>query len=384
MLKKALIVLLLTLSLFSAMAQQKEGVMKMDEFRNHKKRTLISIPDVSGYKTFKCDFHMHTVFSDGLVWPNIRIQEAWKEGLDVIAITDHIEYTPHSDDVKVDHNRSFELAANYADEMNIGLIKGSEITRRTPPGHFNAIFIDDASGFIESRKNNDLDKEAVMKAVEQDAFIFWNHPGWKVNKIDGSYEWIDLVNELYEEDNLHGIEVFNGFYFHQKALDWCVDKGLTVMGTSDIHNLIEHDYELNGFVHRTMTLVFATDNSESAIREALDAGRTVAWSSKYLAGAEDNIKALVDACISLSPSYHYVKRTIGDTSHENNYYEITNNSDLYFELDLKTGDATEKIILYPESSQRIVAKADQKKLVYEVVNTYIRSDKHLLFPIELN
>ena len=29
----------------------------------------INIPDILGYKTLKCDFHMHTVFSDGMVWP---------------------------------------------------------------------------------------------------------------------------------------------------------------------------------------------------------------------------------------------------------------------------------------------------------------------------
>jgi hypothetical protein len=50
------------------------------------KRGKSSIPDVKGYKTLKCDFHQHTVFSDGQVWPGVRVQEAWREGLDVIAI----------------------------------------------------------------------------------------------------------------------------------------------------------------------------------------------------------------------------------------------------------------------------------------------------------
>jgi len=30
-------------------------------------RTPLHIPDVPGYLTLKCDLHMHTVFSDGLV-----------------------------------------------------------------------------------------------------------------------------------------------------------------------------------------------------------------------------------------------------------------------------------------------------------------------------
>ena len=58
-------------------------------------RPVINIPDILGYKTLKCDFHMHTVFSDGQVWPTVRIDEAWRDGLDAISITDHIEYRPN-------------------------------------------------------------------------------------------------------------------------------------------------------------------------------------------------------------------------------------------------------------------------------------------------
>lgn len=58
----------------------------------------------------KCNLHTHTVFSDGLVRPTVRIDEAYREGLDVIAITEHIEYRPHEEDVKANHNRSYEVA----------------------------------------------------------------------------------------------------------------------------------------------------------------------------------------------------------------------------------------------------------------------------------
>ena len=40
-------------------------------------RNEIQIPDILGFKTLKCDFHMHTVFSDGLVWPTVRVGEAY-------------------------------------------------------------------------------------------------------------------------------------------------------------------------------------------------------------------------------------------------------------------------------------------------------------------
>ncbi|KAF0239335.1 MAG: hypothetical protein FD181_315 [Prolixibacteraceae bacterium] len=383
--KKVKIILAFLISAVTlAHAQTDNGMMSLDEFRNPKKRKIIQIPDFDGYQTLKCDFHIHTVFSDGLVWPTIRLQEIWQEGLDVMAITDHIEYTPHSADVKVNHNRAWEMVKGLAAENNIVFIKGTEITRQTPPGHFNAIFIGDASGYLAGHATNEQDKQAVLKAVEQDAFIFWNHPGWKVDQIDGSYEWVDFVDELHKEKNLHGIEVFNGFEFHKKALDWCVDKNLTVMGTSDIHNLVAHDYNLGDFIHRSMTLVFARERNASSVREALEAGRTVAWAGKYIAGKEEHVRNLFNASIEIGKPFHSktVKNSEG-VEKTTNYYEIRNNSDLYFELVLKSGDGTGKIVLFPQTSQILTAASGQDYLNYEVITAFIRSDKHLIAEIPL-
>ena len=361
-------------------AQSDDGIMRLDEFRYPKKREIINIPAVNGYQVLKCDFHMHTVFTDGHVWPNVRIQEAWKEGLDVISFTEHVEYTPHKEDVKVSNLRPHELAKNQAAENNILLIKGTEVTRDTPPGHFNALFIDNDKNLVADRSNA-LDEKAIQAVVDQKAFIFWNHPGWKATQIKGSYEWIPFVEKMYQDKNLHGIEVVNGFGFHKKALDWALDRNLTVIGNTDIHNLIAHDYDIErDGIHRTMTLVLAKDRSAASVREALEAGRTVAWSSKYLFGKEEHVKALFDACVRVDKPYHHKTNAKGVTT---NYYEIKNNSDLYFELELKEGKGTRKIVLYPESSQILTAEAGQSSLQYEVVSTYIRSDKHLKVNINL-
>ena len=317
------------------------------------------------------------------VWPGIRLQEAWEEGLDAISITDHIEYNPHKNEVNTtDNNQPYELIKNEAIKSNIILIKGAEITRNTPPGHFNALFISDASGYIRTSTKEE-DKEAILKAVSQDAFIFWNHPGWKPN-IEGSYEWIEFVDNLYKEKAIHGIEVFNGFGFHMKALDWCVDKGLTVMGSSDSHGLTRNTYDIDkDYVHRTMTLILAKDKSAASIREALNDGRTIAWASKYLAGKEENVRNLVNACVKIMPS-HYSDNTSKNSGTVLNYYEIQNLSDLYFELELKAGNtANKKIILYPGSSQLISAASGQSSLTYEVVTAFVRSDKHLVIDFPL-
>lgn len=371
----------LLLSVTSLQAQTDDGIIRLSEFAYPVKRENLNIPAVNGYQVLKCDFHMHTVFTDGHVWPNVRVQEAWREGLDAISYTEHMEYNPHSADVKVDHNRSHDLAVELAKENNIVLIKGTEVTRQTPPGHFNALFIEDANVLV-SDNDSKMDQEAIDKAYAQKAFIFWNHPGWKATAIPGSYEWIDFVEKMYQEKKLHGIEVVNGLGFHKKALDWALDRNLTIIGNTDIHNLIAHDYNIGQQgVHRTMTLLMAKDRSAAGIREALEAGRTVAWSSHYLFGKEENVRNLVNASISVSPSYY--EKSNPKTKVTTKYYEIKNNSDLYFELQLKSGNGTKKIILYPESTQILTAESGQSQLTYEIVSTYIRSDKHLQFDINL-
>lgn len=377
---KSLFVALLMCSSLYVRAQNVEGdgMLYLQEQRRPAMREQIMIPAVGEYTVLKCDFHMHTIFSDGLVWPTIRTQEAWEEGLDALAITDHIEYHPHHNDVSTGHNRAHDIAQEDALRKDLILIRGSEITRDTPPGHFNAIFTTDNSLFSED-KSSKQDLESIMAAKEQGAFIFWNHPGWKPN-IEGSYTWLPFIDQIYREGALRGIEVINGFGFHKRALDWCVDHNLTVMGTSDIHNLIRHDYDrTRGYIHRTMTLVLAKDRSADGIREALESGRTIAWASKLLAGREENVRALFDACVSISRPYH----SVSGKKVETDYYTISNNSDLYFELDLQSGDGTKRVVLYPRSSQILTARAGQSTVSYEVSNTYIRSDKHLSVTFDL-
>ena len=108
-------------------------------------RKQINLPDLPGYVTLKCDFHLHTVFSDGNVWPTYRVDEAVRDGLDAIAITDHLEYMPKKDMIPPDHNAAWKIAQGYARERNVILVHGTEITKgKMPPGHFNALFINDA------------------------------------------------------------------------------------------------------------------------------------------------------------------------------------------------------------------------------------------------
>ena len=61
-------------------------------FTDQNARTEIIIPQVNGKNVYKADLHIHTIYSDGDVTPDMRVLEAWHDGLDIIAITDHMEY----------------------------------------------------------------------------------------------------------------------------------------------------------------------------------------------------------------------------------------------------------------------------------------------------
>ena len=81
------------------------------------KHRKIIFPDIPGYKTLKCDFHEHTVFSDGHVWPTIRVMEAVKDNLDAIAVTEHLEYQPHKDDIPhPDRNRAYNIETKASEK----------------------------------------------------------------------------------------------------------------------------------------------------------------------------------------------------------------------------------------------------------------------------
>lgn len=286
------------------------------ELLNAQARRIINIPDIDGYKTLKCDLHMHTVFSDGTVWPTVRIEEAWAEGLDAISITDHIEYRPHSIDVVADHNRSYDLAKPLADQSDILLIKGAEITRNMPPGHLNALFIKNAN-LLELE---DV-QAAVKEARDQGAFIMWNHPCWDAQQPD-SVKWWDEHSYFFENDMLHGIEIYNG-EFCPEAMNWAIEKNLTLLGNSDGHGPMNVN---DG--HRTLTLVFAKNRTIGAIKEALFNRRTAVYFNNTISGRSEFIEPLFFESLNFDNSPLQLK------NNESKSVNITNNSDIDYELEL--------------------------------------------------
>ena len=255
----------------------------------------IDFPDIPGYLTLKSDLHMHSVFSDGSVWPNIRVQEAIKDGLDVISLTDHIEYQPKSSDIPYpDRNRGFEITSDEAEGSKLTIINGSEITRSMPPGHFNAIFLQDANKL----KQEDV-TEVFKEANKQGAFVSWNHPHWTAQQPDGIATLGEMHLKLISEGLVHGIEIYNDDTYSDEALQIALDHKLTILGNSDIHGLIDWQFNVAEGGHRPTTLIFATERSPEAIKEALFQRRTAVWFDNTLVGAAEFLTPLVQQSLEV-------------------------------------------------------------------------------------
>lgn len=363
--------MLLTILYSNINAQNSVNNIQLPELRRNIQRTIINVPDLDGYQTLKCDLHMHTVFSDGVVWPTIRVREAWEEGLDAIAITDHIENNPSKKHVGGDDNSSYEIASNAAKDYNILLIKGGEITREMPPGHFNALFVKDV---------NKLDvpdsKDAIMEAHNQGGFIIWNHPGWKAQQPDTCIRF-DIHNELIDKDVINGIEVFNEKEWYPIVLNWCITDNLAVMGNSDIHDVNAHYYPLSKY-HRPMNLIFAKERNIKSIKEALFANRSAAWFSKYVAGPESLLSELYQKSVSI--------KELPSSNREGNIkIEITNNSDFQFDFDPGTTDFP-KFSVNPNSVAMLRlpgSLTNNKQIKYRISNWFVDMHKNLDVVIEL-
>jgi hypothetical protein len=337
-------------------------LMLLVQFVSAQKK-ILNLPDLPGYVTLKCDFHMHTVFSDGQVWPLNRVDEAIRDGLDAIAIADHLEYTPKKDYIPVDHNAAWKICEPYARERNFILVHGTEITRKMPPGHMNALFIQDANLIAKDSAWDNFEE-----AHRQGAFLQWNHPGWKAQQPDGVPRMYDIHKKMIANGWLNGMEIYNDADFYPLVFTFCEENKLTMTGNSDVHAIISERYPAPE--HRPMTLVFAKERTHDALKEAMFAGRTLVYFGDNIAGREEFAKPFFNQCISIGKVYFQNEKTL--------FFEITNKSDVPFYLKNGPKDAPAEIKLAPNSVTRVaVSKKVTSPLIYDVSNV-ITGEKKVL------
>lgn len=362
--------------------------MARHTLRNEVLRREIVLPEVNGYKVLKADLHSHTVYSDGNVTPEYRVREAWVDGLDVLAITEHIEYRPSEGKmynylkgylpaemqnlnmgevvkdmgILTNLNLSNELATNAALGYGITIIPGVEITR-TPEtiGHYNALFVEDANSVYDGDP-----AASIRKARSQGALIMHNHPGWRRKNL----QMTEFEEVVYGEGLIDGVEIMNGSEFYPSVVQRASDKKLFMAANTDIHSTTAMDYTNLGH-YRNMTFIFAKDASLESLKDALKKRRTLAYSFGTLAGDEQLIKDFFLACVKFETFRvdGKGKRTI----------RMTNNTSMDFVL--KFGGNPVQLRAF---TSRNVSVAKGKNLNFTVENMWVPTDnKHPEFSLKI-
>ncbi|MEM7015737.1 MAG: Sb-PDE family phosphodiesterase, partial [Pseudomonadota bacterium] len=267
--------------------------------------------------------------------PDIRVEEARRDGLNAVAITEHLEWQPHLDDIPhPDRNRAYEIANAKSEQAAVMVIPGAEITRGIDIEHLNAVFIKDANklmtpGKTSARNGDEFGErfrggdEAGLKeartileeANNQGAFVFINHPTWTGINSDGRAHFSAFHAAAIKDKLIQGIEVGNGGSYSEDAFRIALDNNLAILGTSDIHGLVAWDYAdeneplvPGGRGARTTTLIITKSATLDGIRTALFNKRTVAAVSNQLYGRQAELTAVLSNALSFSlegPSKNY-------------------------------------------------------------------------------
>jgi len=225
---------------------------------------------------------------------------------------------------------------------------------------------------------------AFEEANRQGAFTFWNHPNWIAQRKDGVATLTDMHRDLIRRKLLHGIEVVNDLTISKEAFQIALDNNLTVMGTSDIHGLVDWQYDLHKGGHRPVTLVLATERTPAAMKSALMTGRTVAWFENTLVGREENVRAVVEASLEITTAAYYGASAVLELTINNGSdatYLMENLGDYSFQSDLGP------ITLAPNGTTTIqVMTGKQLKtlsLEFEVLNALVAPEKALEISLEV-
>ena len=391
--KKILSLLTIVCATFTVSAQYYQDAYNPDILHIRQPRNLVRteflIPNIDGYNGYKADLHTHTIYSDGSVAMDMRLRDAWKDGLDIMAVTEHLEYRasephmvkwmkgyvkrgvkaenwyitrypvmPERKDLHTDFQYPVEHAQKVAKAYDITIIPGIEITREPLVyGHFNCLFTTDNNAIHGATCD-----ESIRNAKAQGAIIMHNHPGWRRK----SMAMLEFDKKIYAEKLIDGIEIMNGAEFYPKAITRALEHNLFMSSNSDIHAVSER---VDGQPQRNMTFIFAKDKSLASIREAIEAHRTIAYSFGTIAGEESLLRKFVEAALEI--------RTAGVDKKGKAQYVVKNNSSVEFIIHFEGGNP---VVVSGLSSTFIKEhKAGQDVLVID--SAWCGEDKHLTIKI---
>ncbi|MFT3771171.1 MAG: CehA/McbA family metallohydrolase [Minicystis sp.] len=205
-----------------------------------------------GYRVLEADFHAHTRFADGFLSPFDLVVQADRRGLDVLGVTDH--------------NILFPALMSRWFARTVGgptILPGEEVTTRRY--HLHGVG-------LRERLDASAPLPEVLAAIHrQGGIAIAAHPVRQY--------WPAFQAEI---DHIDAAEVMHPLAYGGSRNDWSWQQmrqfyetvrgeghKLTAIGSSDYHFFSP--------LGVCRTLVFAKDDSEASVIEALKAGRTVVF-----------------------------------------------------------------------------------------------------------
>lgn len=219
-----------------------------------------------GYRVLETDLHAHTRFADGFLSPFDLVMQADRRGLDVLAVTDHNILFP-------------ARMSRWFSRLTGGptILLGEEITARRY--HLHGVGLRervDASAPLHD-VIADIHRQGGIAIAAHPVKPFWPAFQAEIDHLDaaevmhpiafgGSWRWEEM-REFFESSRAAG-------------------HPLTAIASSDYH--------FGSPLGVCRTLVFARDDSEQSVMEALRAGRTVVYDLAGRAYGDAQMIALLE------------------------------------------------------------------------------------------
>lgn len=315
-------------------------------------RQAAPFPRVGAYEVLRGDFHIHTPNSDGKLTPVQRVEEAWRHGYDVIAITDHGNF------------KAYEEALPLATELGLVLLRGME-TGLDDREHLVALDLAPSYqpcnphkwALTEGQKTVYYREQWPRLARDAGAFVIYAHPHvgmeepvlWAIK--EGLVKGIEVKNGVVGKD--WNTVQSHGTWLYPQAIDWAIEHNLALFSNSDIH-------ETRNETNSPVTLVLAEERSPEAVMDALRAGRTVAWFDGMLWGKKEVVEPFLLAAVNI-------------TLHKDGTIVFENNSPA--PLTAVMEDKT--VELKPAETKRIDAPPERDRITLRWINIWITSNDNL-------
>jgi hypothetical protein len=219
-------------------------------------------PSRSGeYFVLAGDFHVHAAPGDGSLTPSALRDEAVRQGIDVIAITNHNQFVAAS------------LVSSLAGDLDRPIVlTGEEVTN--PDYHLIAVGIDHVV-------RSDLSAADAVAAIHaQGGVAIAAHPTRSFSGYDDATLAVVDGTEVAHPER---IEKYRRDYIETFARARRLNPHVAPIGSSDIHN--------TPALGQCRTFVFARERSARGVLEAIRAGRTLALDER---GRLFGDKALVE------------------------------------------------------------------------------------------